>query len=108
MLAAAQLDSAEAGEQFTKLLRANQAVDWAFYKLPDLSQLGLSLFAVALWRQGPGWRVSAAVVTLAALVFLSADWVGPLAVRVGLGLMFAGFLTVAWKIATRRPEVNGC
>jgi hypothetical protein len=103
MLAAARIDPAVAGEQFLTALREDAFVQWAFYRLPDVSQLGLILFTIALWRQGPGWRLQAGLVTVAAGAFL----LGPLALgstgtRIALGLMFAGFATVAWKIA-RRP-----
>jgi hypothetical protein len=105
MLAAARMDPPEAGDQFVTLLRQDAVVDWTFYRLPDLSQCGLVLFAVALWRQGRGWRLQAALVSLAAVVFLSAGWVGPVAVRTGLGILFAGFLTVAWRMAAHEaPE----
>lgn len=106
MQAAAQVDSPEAGEQFLKALRADSFVQWAFYKLPDVAQLGLILFTVALWRQGPSWRVQAVLVTLAALASLVAAplW-GAIGVRISLGLTFVAFLPVAWKIAAhpRQP-----
>jgi hypothetical protein len=98
MLAAAQIDSPSAGQQFTAALRGQPFVELAFYKLPDLGQLGLILFTIALWRQGPGWRVAATIVTLAAVAFLLGDFLGAIAVRVGLGLMFVGFSAVAWKM----------
>ncbi len=100
MLAASQIESPEAGAQFLKALQADSFAQWAFYKLPDVSQLGLILFTIALWRQGAGWRLQAAVVTLAAAAFLVAPFLfGAMGVRVALGLMFVGFSTVAWKIA---------
>lgn len=101
MLAAARIHGPAAGEQFLAALRADTLVQVMFYKLPDLTQLGLILFTVALWKQGAGWRVPAALVTVAALAALIAPqlW-GAMGVRVALGLTFAAFLPVAWKIAT--------
>ncbi len=103
MLAAAQIDPPSAGQQFTAALREQTFVDVAFYKLPDLGQLGLILFTIALWRQGPGWRAAASIVTLAAVAFLLGNFLGAIAVRVGLGLMFVGFTAVAWQMV-RRPS----
>ncbi|MEX2111833.1 MAG: hypothetical protein WD845_01525 [Pirellulales bacterium] len=105
MLAAAQVDPPAAGEQFLAILRAQPFVQFAFYTLPDLGQLGLIFFTIALWRQGPRWRVAASIVTLAAIAFLLGDMVGALAVRVGLGLMFVGFSVVAWTMV-RQPAVE--
>jgi hypothetical protein len=68
MLAAARLSTVEAADQFDAALRGQEFVQWTFYRLPDLAQLGLLLFTVALWRQGPGWRLQAALVIIAALV----------------------------------------
>jgi hypothetical protein len=100
MLAAAQVQPREAGAEFFTLLRAAPFVDWAFYKLPDLSQVGLLLFTAVLWLQGAGWRPQAVLVTLAALVALGGPLMfGAAGVRVGLGLALLGFATVAWKIA---------
>ena len=105
MLAAARIEPAAAGEQFLTALRADAFVQSAFYRLPDVSQLGLILFTVALWRQGPAWRLQAALVTIAALAFLIGPLVlGSLGVRIALGLMFGGFATVAWKVALRPAE----
>jgi hypothetical protein len=42
--------------------------------------------------------VAATIVTLAAVAFLLGDFLGAIAVRVGLGLMFVGFSAVAWKM----------
>ncbi len=102
MLAAARITPPEAGTSFIHLLRGEPFVDWAFYKLPDLSQLGLFLFIAVLWLQGPAWRWQAALVTVAGAAAL----VGPLLLgaagtRLALGLAFLGFTTVAWKIAFR-------
>jgi hypothetical protein len=102
MLAAAQIQPPKAGTEFVTLLREATFVDWAFYKLPDLSQVGLLLFTAVLWLQGAGWRLQSALVTVAAAAAL----LGPLAfgavgVRAGLGLAFLAFATVAWKIALR-------
>jgi hypothetical protein len=100
MLAAAQLEPA-AGERFIEALEADAFVQWAFYKLPDFSQLGLILVTIALWRQGPSWRLPAALVTVAAVAALAAPpFFGAWGVRVGMGLSFVGFAAVAWKIAT--------
>ncbi len=102
MQAAAQIESPDAGAQFLDALKSDAFAQWAFYKLPDVSQLGLILFTVVLWRQGAGWRLQAALVTLASLTFLVGPYFyGAIGVRVALGLMFVGFLTVAWKIAAR-------
>lgn len=105
MLAAAHVEPRSSGEQFVDQLRQQPFVDLAFYKLPDLGQLGLILFTIALWRQGPGWRIAASIVTVAAIAFLLGDLVGAAAVRVGLGLMFVGFSFVAWNIA-RPPSIE--
>jgi hypothetical protein len=99
MLAAAQIEPRSAGEQFVDKLREHPFVDLAFYKLPDVAQLGLILFTIALWRQGSRWRLAASIVTVAAMAFLLGDFLGAVAVRVGLGLMFVGFSFVAWNIA---------
>jgi hypothetical protein len=99
MLAAAHVEPREAGQQFVDGLRGQPFVEWAFYKLPDISQIGLILFTIALWKQGSEWRVQAALVTLAALVQLSGAWLGPIGIRVALGIMFVAFASVAWKIA---------
>jgi hypothetical protein len=100
MLAAAQVPAREAAAEFVRLLREARFVDWAFYKLPDLSQVGLLLFTAVLWLQGAGWRLQAALVTLAALAALVGPFMfGAAGVRLGLGVAFLGFATVAWKIA---------
>ncbi len=100
MLAAAEISSPEARSQFGSALSTNAFVQWAFYKLPDLAQLGLILLTVALWRQGFGWRLQATLVTLAAMVALIGPiFLGSTGSRVGLGLLFVGFSTVAWRIA---------
>jgi hypothetical protein len=100
MLAAAQIESAAAREEFLTALKSDAFTQWAFYKLPDVGQLGLVLFTVALWRQGQGWRLQAALVTLAAATaLLGPPLFGTPAVRVGLGLAMLGFSSVAWKIA---------
>jgi len=105
MLAAAHMEPAAAGEQFLTALRADTFVQFVFYRLPDVSQLGLILFTVALWRQGRDWRLQAALVTIAAFAFLIGPLVlGSLGVRIALGLMFCGFATVAWKVALRPAE----
>lgn len=104
MLAAARIEPPQAGAQFLEALRDDSFVQWAFYKFPDFSQLGLILFAIALWLQGESWRVQAALVSLAAATSLIAPLlVGAIGVRVALGLWFLGFSTVAWKIAVQPP-----
>ncbi len=111
MLAAARIEPPESGAQFLKWLQADSFAQLAFYKLPDVSQLGLILFTIALWVQGAGWRVQAVLVSLAAATGLIGPlMVGAVGVRVALGLMFLGFSTVAWKIAVQpaaSPE-SGC
>jgi hypothetical protein len=108
MLAAARLEPRAAGAQFVELLMADSFVQWAFYTMPDLGQLGLILFTVVLWRQGPSWRVPAVLVTLAAAASLVGPLVfGAMGVRAALGLAFAGFSTVAWKIAAGAGEPRG-
>jgi hypothetical protein len=105
MLAAARVEPRTAGEQFVELLRADSFVQLAFYTLPDVGQLGLILFTIVLWLQGAGWRPQAALVTLAAATALVGPLVfGAMGVRVGLGLAFVGFSTVAWKIAAGSAE----
>ncbi len=106
MLAASQIEPSTAGQQFTAALRDQPFVELAFYKLPDLGQLGLILFTIALWRQGPGWRVAASIVTLAAVAFLLGNFLGAIAVRVGLGLMFVGFSVVAWRMIQRPSQAH--
>jgi len=102
MLAAAQVQPPEAGAQFLKFLQADSFVEWVFYKLPDVSQIGLILFTIALWRQGATWRLQASLVTIAAATFIVGPFLfGALADRVALGLLFVGFSTVAWKIVAR-------
>jgi hypothetical protein len=82
-------------------------VQWAFYRLPDLGQVGLLLFTVALWRQGRGWRVQAALVSLGAIVSLVGPQVaGAMGVRIALALWFVGFTSVALKIV-RSAEQHG-
>jgi hypothetical protein len=104
MLAAARIEPQQAGAQFLKALQADSFVQYAFYKFPDFSQLGLLLFAIALWLQGASWRVQAALVSLAAATSLVGPLlVGAVGVRVALGLWFLGFSTVAWKIAVQPP-----
>lgn len=103
MLAAARIEPSEAGQSFTSLLRSEPFVDWAFYKLPDLAQLGLMLFTVVLWLQGTGWRLQAVSLTVAAAAALVAPLlIGALGIRLALGLAFLAFTTVAWKIASPR------
>jgi len=107
MLAAAQIEPPAAGAQFVNALQADAFVHWSFCKLPDVSQLGMILFTIALWRQGAGWRLQAALVTLAAAVsVLGPLQFGAVGVRAALGFFFVGFSTVAWKIAVspRSPE----
>jgi hypothetical protein len=102
MLAAAQVEPPEAGAQFLKSLQADPFVQWAFYKLPDVAQVGLILFTIALWRQGAGWRVPATLASVAAAAALIGPLLfGPMGVRVALGLWFLAFSTVAWKMAVR-------
>ena len=99
MLAAARIEPAQAGEQFLDALQADTFVQWAFYKLPDLAQLALILFAIALWRQGHGWRLQAILVSVAAATSLIApQLIGAMGVRIALGLWFLGFTTVAAQI----------
>lgn len=108
MLAAAQVESPAARAEFLTAWQADAFVQLVFYKLPDLTQLGLILFTIALWRQGAGWRLQAAVVTLAAATSLiGPQLVGAAGVRLALGLWFVGFATVAWKIV-RRPASEIC
>lgn len=100
MLAAATLPSAEAAGQFDAALRGQTFVQWTFYRMPDLAQVGLLLFTIALWRQGPGWRWQAVLVSIAALTSLIGPQViGAMGVRTALGLWFVGFSSVALKIA---------
>lgn len=100
MLAAARIEPSEAGESFISLLRGESFVDWAFYKLPGIAQLGLVLFTVVMWLQGTGWRLQAVSLTVAAVAALVAPLlIGPVGIRLALGLAFLGFATVAWKIA---------
>ncbi len=103
MLAAAHVEPREAGQEFVDQLRGQPFVQWVFYRLPDVSQIGLILFTVALWMQGRSWRVQAVLVTLAAAVQLSGAWLGPIGIRVALGIMFVAFASVAWKIAVGTP-----
>lgn len=99
MLAAAGISSPEAAEQFEAGLRGQVFVQWVFFRLPDLAQVGLLLFTVALWRQGPGWRWQAVLVSIAALASLvGPQVVGAMGVRIALGLWFLGFASVAVKI----------
>jgi hypothetical protein len=107
MLAAAEVGGSRGGDAVVTALRGSSFVDWAFYKLPDLSQLGLLLFTVVLWRLGRSWRLQAIMVTLAALTSLIGPQVaGAAGIRVALGLAFVGFSTVAWKIAFD-PQAEG-
>ena len=100
MAAAAEIESPEAGERFLKALKSDEFVQWAFYRLPNVGQLGLILVTVALWRQGPGWRLPAALVTLAAVTALAGPFLfGAMAARVAMGISLLGFSAVAWKIA---------
>jgi hypothetical protein len=100
MLAAARIASPAAGDQFLQALQADTFAQVAFYKLPDLAQLGLILFTVALWRQGSPWRLQASLATLAAATALiGPQLAGAWGVRTALGLWFLAMLTVAWKIA---------
>ncbi len=99
MLAAARLPTVEAADQFDAALRGQEFVQWTFYRLPDLAQVGLLLFTIALWRQGPGWRWQAVLVSIAALTSLiGPQVVGAMGVRIALGLWFVGFTSVAVKI----------
>ncbi len=105
MLAAAQIEPAAARAPFAAAFQENTFVQWTFYRLPDLSQAGLILFTVALWRQGTAWRLPATLVTLAALASLILpQLIAGIGVRIALGMAFVGFTTVAWKIAVTRPE----
>lgn len=100
MLAAARVSPPAAGAQFVTNLQSDPFVRWTFYKLPDISQAGLILFTVAVWRQGPAWRLPAVLLTAGTLVSLVAPLtLGPLGVRIALGAWFVGFSAVAWKIA---------
>ena len=106
MLAASQIDTPAAGSQFLEALEGNSFTQWMFYRLPDVAQLGLILFTVALWRQGAAWRLPAVLVTVAAAAFVVAPFLaGAMGVRIALGLLFVGFSTVAWRIA--RPPSSG-
>ncbi len=99
MLAAARLPTVEAADQFDAALRGQPFVQWTFYRLPDLAQVGLLLFTIALWRQGPGWRWQAVLVSIAALTSLiGPQVVGAMGVRIALGLWLVGFTSVAVKI----------
>ena len=105
MLAAAQVEPRSAAQQFVDSLQGHSFVRWMFYRLPDLSQLGLLFTMAALWRQGAGWRMPATLVTVAALVALvGPQLLGSMATRVALGLSFVGFSTVAWRIAAGSPS----
>lgn len=107
MLAAARVEPPEAGAQFLKSLQADSFVQWAFYKLPDVAQVGLILFTVALWRQGAGWRGPATLASLAiAAALIGPLLFGPMGIRVALGLSFLAFSTVAWKIVVRPPMTS--
>lgn len=107
MLAAARLPTAEAARQFDAALREQAFVQWVFYRLPDLAQVGLLLFTIALWRQGAGWRWQAALVSVAALSSLGGPLVvGSMGVRIALGLWFVGFSSVALKIALANGQQN--
>jgi hypothetical protein len=100
MLAAARIDSTPAADQFLAALEQDRFAQVAFYKLTDLSQLGLILFTVALWRAGRAWRRQASLVTLAAVTAIVApQLVGAWGVRTAMGLAFVAFTAVAWKIA---------
>ena len=108
MLAAARIKTPEAGTSFISLLHSQPFIDWAFYKLPDVSQLGLILFTAVLWLQGVGWRLQAVLLTVASLVALVAPLlIGSAGARLALGLAFFGFTTVAWKIAMRPLAADG-
>lgn len=109
MMAAAHVEPRAAGEQFLDLLGEQPFVDWAFYKLTDVSQLGLLLFGVALWRQGPSWRPQAAIVSLPIALLLFGDSLGLIGIRVAMGLLFVAFVAVAWKMVAEpaRDETGG-
>lgn len=105
MLAAARIEVPQGGSQFLAAWQADPFAQLVFYKLPDLAQAGLLLFTVALWRQGPAWRVPAALVTVAAIgSLLAPQLIGNAGVRVALGLWFVGFSAVAWKILHTAQE----
>ncbi len=107
MLHASQMESTDAREQFLHAWETGSFVQWVFYELPDLGQLGLILFAVALWKLGAGWRLQAVLVTLAAATSVFGPLlVGPMGVRIALGLGFLGFSTLAWKIAKKPRQPN--
>lgn len=99
MLAAADLPTPEARQVFLDGLQRQPFVQLVFYRLPDLAQLGLLLFTACLWRQGPAWRVSAGLVTVAAVASLIGPQIaGNAGVRVALGLWLVGFSAVAGRM----------
>ena len=100
MLVAAQTDPPSAGAELVGRLRANNVLDFAFYQLPKVAGIGQLLFALALWKQGPRWRLEAAVVSLAVAILLSDKLLSPSAPRMALGLLSLGYVGVAWKMLT--------
>lgn len=99
MLAAAQIEPRSAGQAVVDSLQSQPFVELAFYKLPDLLQLGAVLFVIGLWRVGKNWRWPATTATLAVLISLVCPllW-GGLGERIALGAFWIAFSFVAFKI----------
>jgi hypothetical protein len=104
MLAAAQSDPPS--QQTIDLLRAMPIVDWAFYKLPNFAMLANILFAFAIWKQGPSWRLQAALVVLGVVALAVGRMLGPIGERVALGIATLGYLSVAWKMAAGNEQAD--
>lgn len=104
MLAAAQLESRAAGQEFVNRLREHPFVDLAFYELANPAWIGVGIFALALARQGRRWWPAATVV-LAAFVFtIFQDRFAPHGPRIALAMQFVGFSLAAWQMVERPSE----
>ena len=104
MLAAAQ--SEPPAQQTIDLLRAMPIVDSAFYKLPNIALLAQVLFAIAIWKQGPGWRIQAVLVILGVTAIAVGTMLGPIGERVALGVATIGYLSVAWKMVVGNQQFD--
>lgn len=106
--ALASAQSNPPAQQTMDLLRAMPIVDWAFYKLPNFAMLANVLFAIAIWNQGPNWRVQAALVVLGVVALAVGRMLGPIGERVALGIATLGYLSVAWKMVVGNEQVGAC
>jgi hypothetical protein len=104
MLAAAQ--GTPPAQDVIDRLRAMPIVAWAFYTLPNTAMFAHLLFIVAIVREGRGWRIAAALITIGVLALAFGRLLGPIGERVAFSIATVGYLIVAWKLAASGSAPN--